>query len=136
MIGMVEVLIWVTLVSTVLVDVTSDPLKVVVYAIGFSAGNYIGSMFEQKLGIGNVRIEVIVMNDHGEELVDQLRDKGYAVTVLEGRGMDCKRDVLLMNIRRKNHQEVIEMIKSLQNNVVITINDVKPVYGGYGILKR
>ena len=135
-IGMVEVIIWVGLVSTVLVDVTSDPLKVVVYAIGFGMGNYIGSIFEQRLGIGNIRIEVIVLDNHGEELAQQLRNKGYAVTVIEGKGMNGNRHVLLMNIRRKNHHEIIDMIKVMQANVVITINDIRPVYGGYGILKR
>ena len=38
--GFFEVLIWVILVSTVLKDITSDPIKVIIYALGFALGNY------------------------------------------------------------------------------------------------
>ena len=134
--GFFEVLIWVMLVSTVLKDISSDPIKVVIYALGFALGNYVGSIFEQKLGIGNVRIEAIVKEVHGQDLVKKIRDKGYAVTVLEGEGMNHSRSVLIMNIPRKNYREVVNMIKNLQYNVVITVNDIKPVYGGYGLLRR
>ena len=134
--GFFEVLIWVVLVSTVLKDITSDPIKVVIYALGFAIGNFVGSIFEQKLGIGNVRIEAIVKEVHGQDLVKKIRDKGYAVTVLQGEGMNYARDVLIMNIPRKKSKEVVDMIKSLQYNVVITVTDIKPVFGGYFMLRK
>lgn len=134
--GFLEVIIWVVLVSTVLSDVSKDPLKVLFYAAGFALGNYTGSLLEERLGIGNVRVEAIVMEDHGLDLTNELRAKGYAVTVIDGKGMNFGRNVLLMNIKRKNYVNVVKLIKEHQENVVITINDIKPVYGGYGILKR
>lgn len=136
LLGFFEVLLWVVLISTVLTNVTEDPIKVIVYAMGFSTGNYVGSLFEQHLGIGNVRIEVIVMDDHGCSLVDKIRSHGYGVTVLDGKGMNSNRQVLIMNIKRKNYLKVVEMIKEFQGDVVITINDIKPIYGGYGLLKK
>lgn len=134
--GFFEVILWVILVSTVLTNITSDPIKVVIYALGFSIGNYVGSVVEHHIGIGNVRIEAIVMEEHGEELATKIRELGYAVTVIDGQGMNFERKVLLMNIKRKNHLEVVHMIKDFQSNVVITVNDIKPVYGGYGLIKR
>lgn len=134
--GFFEVIIWVILVSTILTNITEDPFKVLVYALGFAIGNYVGSIVEQKLAIGNVRIEAIVMEIHGEELANNIRAKGFAVTVIEGKGMNFNRNVLLMNIKRKNHLQVVKMIREVQENVVITINDIKPVYGGHGILKK
>ncbi|MEX1378333.1 MAG: DUF5698 domain-containing protein [Eubacteriales bacterium] len=134
--GFFEVLIWVMLVSTVLRDIINDPVKVVIYALGFAIGNYVGSMVEQKLGIGNVRIEAIVKEVHGQDLVKKIRAHGYAVTVIEGEGMNHSRNVLVMNIPRKNYMEVVNMIKNMQYNVVITVTDIKPVFGGYGMLRR
>lgn len=134
--GFFEVILWVVLVSTVLTNVTEDPIKVVVYALGFAIGNYVGSMFEQRLGIGNVRIEVIVMDHHGDELVEKIRSHGFGVTVIEAKGMQSNRQVLLMNIKRKNYGKVVDMIKEFQGNSVITINDIKPIYGGYGLIKK
>lgn len=134
--GFFEVIIWVVLVSTVLNNLVEDPIKVLVYAAGFAIGNYVGSLVEQRIGIGNVRVEAIVMDDHGIELANKIRNKGFAVTIIEGKGMKGDRHVLLMNIKRKNHLKVVDMIKEAQENVVITINDIKPIYGGHGVLKR
>lgn len=135
-IGFFEVLIWVVLVSTVLDDLTSDPIKLIVYSFGFAIGNYVGTIFEQKLGFGNVRIETIVKEDDGIKLVKELRDNGFGVTVVEGEGMHSKRHVLIMHIKRKRTDKVITLIKELQVNAVITVNEIKPVYGGYGLFKK
>lgn len=135
-IGFFEVLIWVVLVSTVLKDITSDPLKILIYALGFSTGNYVGSIFEQKLGIGTVRIEAIVMEHHGDRLVDELRESGLAVTVIDAKGMNCDRQVLIMHVKRKRLEEVTKKIRLLQGNVVITVNEIKAVYGGFGLIKK
>lgn len=135
-IGFFEVLLWAVLVSNVLKDLTSDPIKLVIYAIGFAVGNYLGTTFEQKLGFGTVRVESIVKEEDGETLAQELRNNGFAVTVIEGQGKDFKRHVLIMHIKRKRTDEAISLIKDLQANVVITVNDIKPVYGGYGILKK
>lgn len=135
-IGFFEVIIWILLVSTVLDDIASDPIKIFVYALGFAIGNYVGTTFEEKLGVGTVRVEVIVREDHGEELAQALRQEGFAVTVLEGEGMNYKRNVLIMHIKRKRTKEAISLIKGLQDNVVITINEIKPIYGGYGVIKK
>lgn len=134
--GFFEVIIWVILVSTVLTNISQDIFKVVAYAAGFGLGNYMGSLLEQKLGIGNVRVEAIVLDEHGLELANAIRAKGYAVTIIEGKGMYSSRNVLLMNLKRKDYSAVVKMIKEQQGNVVITINDIKPIYGGYGVLKR
>jgi uncharacterized protein YebE (UPF0316 family) len=136
MIGLVEVVIWALLVSQVLANLTEDPFKLVVYALGFSIGTFSGSFFEQKLGFGSVRVEIIVKESSGKELGKALRTKGFAVTEVVGQGMNHPRSVLIMHIKRKRSAEAINLIKQLEHNAVITINDVKPVYGGYGILKK
>lgn len=135
-IGFFEVIIWAILIANVLKDITADPIKLVIYSIGFSLGNYLGTTFEQKLGFGTVRIESIVKEEHGVTLARELRNKGFAVTVIEGQGKDFKRHVLIMHIKRKRTEEAVSMIKNIQGNVVITVNEIKPVYGGYGILKK
>ena len=136
LLGFFEVIIRIGLVSTVLKDVTDDPIKVFIYAAGFAIGNYTGSILEQRIGIGNVRVEAIVEDHQGDILANNVRLEGYAVTVMEGSGMSHNRKVLLMNIKRKDYEKVVNIIRSIQNNVVITMNDIRPVYGGHGILKK
>ncbi|NMD37989.1 MAG: DUF2179 domain-containing protein [Christensenellaceae bacterium] len=131
-----EICLWVFIASTVLNDLSNDPIKALIYAAGFSIGNYVGSMFEGKLALGTVKIEAIVMKKHGENLADAIREKGYAVTVVEAKGMNYDRNILYMIIKRKDCKAVCDMIRATEDNVVLTINDIKPVYGGYGFIRK
>ena len=115
---------------------SKDPIKIIVYALGFSVGNYVGSLFEEKLGFGTVRIEAIVNEEDGINLVKTLRERNFAVTVVEGEGMKFKKQVIIMHIQRKGTEEVTKLINNLKGNAFITINEVKPVYGGYGLVRR
>lgn len=135
-IGFFEVIIWIGLVSTVLVNVAEDPIKVVVYALGFGIGNYTGSLIESYLAIGTTNVEVIVHKAHGKEISIALRKLGFAVTAVEGWGMNDKREILYLHIPRKKVQKTVKMITELQPDLVITINDIKSVYGGFGTLKK
>jgi uncharacterized protein YebE (UPF0316 family) len=135
-IGFFEVCIWVVLVSTVLKDISSDPIKLFVYALGFALGNFLGSVFEEKLAIGTTRVEVIVKETDGIELISRIRENGYAVTSISGEGMNSKRTVLIMHVKRKMASKLIRLIHQYQENVVITVNEIKPVYGGFGTLKK
>lgn len=133
--GVLEVCIWLTLVSTVLNNVTEDPMKVVIYAIGFGVGNYCGSIVEEKLALGTSRIEIIVCDGLDEKLKHALRDAGYAVTVLEGEGKDLKRKILISIVPRKKVKEYVKLAKDTEPNLMITISESKPVYGVFGIRK-
>lgn len=136
LIGFFEVLIWVMLISTVLKDISDDPMKVFVYALGFALGNYFGSIFEEKLGVGTSRIEMIVKEEHGEELAQHIRANGYAVTIIKGEGMNFNRSILIAHVKRKRSNDFISMVRRYQENIVITVNEIKAVYGGHGILKK
>lgn len=131
-----EVILWVILVSTVLTNITEDPFKVVIYALGFAVGNYLGSRIENKLAIGTTNIEAIVLKEHGKKLSNDLRTNGLAVTTVDANGMNSRREILILHVQRKKVQETVKLIRSLQENVVITINDIKPVYGGYNLLRK
>ncbi len=135
-IGIFEVTIWLILISTVLSNITEEPIKLVMYVLGFSIGNYAGSLFEERLGVGTTRIEAIVRIEHGKALADELRSRGFAVTVIEGQGMNHMRNVLILHVPRKKAKSIIDDIKRFQENVVVTVNEVKPIYGGFGILKK
>ncbi len=135
-IGFFEVLIWVLIVAAVLDNIAEDPIKVIIYALAFAIGNYVGSYLENKLAIGTVNIEAIVKKIHGKSLSIALREKGFAVTAVDAYGRDDRKEILYMHVPRKRIDETIELIKSFQSDVVITINDIRPVYGGHGILRK
>lgn len=135
-IGFFEVIIWVIVASTVLTNVTEDPVKVVVYALAFAVGNLFGSMIENKMALGTVNIEAIVKKVNGKKLSIELREMGFAVTAVDAYGRDDRKEILYMHVPRKRKNETIEVIKRYQSDVVITVNDIKPAYGGHGILRK
>src|SRR6056297_2984534 len=82
LIAFIECIIWVLVVSTVLVDITSDPVKVIIYCAAFAIGNYIGVSLENKLAMGLSSIQVITEVEEGNELAKLLRDNNFGVTVM------------------------------------------------------
>lgn len=135
-IGFFEVSLWLMLVSSVLTNIMSDPLKVFAYAFGFALGNYTGSIVEEKIGIGLAEVQAIVKMEHGAALAKALRDEGYAVTVMTGEGKNHPRNILLMFVPRKKIKSCVDIIKGAQVDSVITVSEKKPIYGGFGMLRR
>lgn len=135
-IGFFEVVIWVVLAATVLTDVTNDPWKVIIYSLAFAIGNYLGSYVENKMALGTVKVEAIVKKVYGKKLSIALRSMGFAVTALDAYGRDDRKEVLVMHVPRRRTEETIQVIRAFQEDVVITVNDIRPIYGGHGILRK
>lgn len=135
-IGFFEVMIWIMLASTVLSNIADDPFKVVVYGLGFAIGNYTGSILEGKLAIGTTKIEAIVHKEHGKALSIELRKMGLGVTAVEAYGMTDRKEILILQVPRKKVKSTVKLIQSYQKDVVITVYEIKPVYGGYGFIRK
>lgn len=135
-IGFFEVIIWVIVVSTVLTDITEDPFKVVVYAFGFAIGNFVGSKLENMFAIGDANIEVITHKLDGKKMAKHLRANGLAVTSVNAYGMNDKREILFMHVPRKRIKQTVELVRGFEQDVVITVHDIKPIYGGYRLLRK
>jgi uncharacterized protein YebE (UPF0316 family) len=135
-IGFFEVIIWVIVVSTVLTNITEDPFKVVVYAFGFAIGNFVGSKLENMFAIGDANIEVITHKLDGKKMAKHLRANGLAVTSVNAYGMNDKREILFMHVPRKRIKRTVELVRDFQQDVVITVHDIKPIYGGYRLLRK
>lgn len=131
LIAFVECIIWVLVVSTVLVDITSDPIKVVIYCAAFAIGNYIGVTLENRLAMGLSSIQVITEVEEGNELAKLLRDNNFGVTVMKGEGKEKEKEILVLHLKRKRITEAVNLIHSQIENALITVNEVKVVRGGY-----
>lgn len=130
-----EVTLWLFIVTFVLNDLMADPFKAVFYALGFAVGNYIGSLLEEKIGIGLSQVQIIVKAEHGIQLAQDMRKEGYAVTMVMGEGKNFERYILFLYVKRKRIKYLLEVAKASQENAVITVMDTKPLYGGFGIRK-
>lgn len=134
-IGFIEVMIWLSLIGSVLVGIEDDPLRMVVYGLGFACGNYVGSYIEEKLALGVMTINIIVTEENGRVLAGMLRDKKIGVTVVDAEGIEKNRNLLIVHAKRKRKNEILRLIDESKIPTVISVNDTKVIYGGYGIRK-
>ncbi len=127
-----DVLLWLIITGTVLTGYQEDPIRVVVFALAFSVGNYLGSYLDEKLAFGLSSIEVIIdEHDTANELATLLRREDFAVTMLRGHGRDGEREVLLMHVKRKNLKKINSLIKKVVPKALVVVRDAKAVTGGY-----
>lgn len=132
LLGFVEVLIWVLVVSSVLNNITDDPLKIFAYAAGFSLGNFLGVSIESKIAVGLASIQVVINEDDGNALADKLRANEFGVTILDGTGKDdSKKNLLFVQLKRRKIPAAIKLIKEAYPDAYISVNDVKSIVGGY-----
>jgi len=131
-----EIILWLTITGSVVMSLQDDPLKLVVFACAYAAGNFLGSWLEDKLAFGLSTIEVIApCGACVDDMLHSLRDHGFAVTVVDGDGKDGKRKLLMMHLRRKRLPDAIRLINSIEADCLITVTDVKLIRGGYFLKK-
>lgn len=127
----IEVLIWVFVASSVLEGINENPIKAIVYSIGFASGVYLGSIIENKVALGTILIQAILPYDKGLEIAAILRNDGIAVTTVNAEGKDSNKIVLMIYSKRRGKEIIINKIESLEKTALIVSNDVSTLHGGY-----
>ena len=126
----VEIVLWTFVASRVIMGLMEAPIKGVVYSIGFSIGVYLGSKIEGRIAMGRIMLQAIVAKENANILIDGMREKGYAVTILDAHGRDSEKQVLMIFANRKGKEEIIETIQKLDKTSMIITNDVSTLHGG------
>jgi len=127
-IGFFEVLIWLMAITQILNNMTNITYYLA-YAGGFAMGNFIGIFIEDKMAIGTVVIRIITQKD-ATELIDYLKCDGYGVTHIEGQGALGPVKVLFTIVKRKDIQNVLDLIRKFNPLAFFTIEDVRSVRKG------
>lgn len=127
-VGFFEVMIYVTALNKVVSGLSGNPASLIVYALGFATGNYMGSFLEEKLAIGLATIQVITRN---EDLSEIIRKKGFGVTVVQGKGKEGIKDVLIVSLPRKELNNLLNFIQEFDRDAFVTIMDTRASKGGY-----
>ena len=127
--GFFQAAIFVLAISSVLQNL-GNPLNVIGYAAGFATGNVVGMLIEERLAIGHTHMR-IVSSSRGSAIADKLRDEGYAITEIPGRGKDGMVTVLNCSVLRKNVSRVQNLINEIDSEAFITAEDVRPVRRGF-----
>lgn len=128
-IGLVEITVWFLIVKEALNTTNNSVFIVISYALGFSVGTYIGGKISKRFIKSNLEVQVILSNKN-DNVVEEIRKKGYGVTAIEVRGKDEKY-MLYIQIRNNSLESLKKLVKKLDNRAFIVVNETKYVENGY-----
>lgn len=111
-------LVWVLVTGVVVTNLTSDPLKIIFFALGSLVGSYIGSIIEEKIALGDILINCITDN---KNLNNHIKSIGYNTTSI----VSDNKIILLFIIPRKKKKEVLSIIKEIDKSCLIFSEKVK-----------
>jgi uncharacterized protein YebE (UPF0316 family) len=123
-----EISIWLFAIGKVMQNL-SDPLCYLAFAGGFTLGNFLGVMVEEKLAIGNLVVRVITHRTGGE-IVAALKGANYGVTSLDAQGAKGPVQVILTVIPRKELGNVVGLIRTCDDNVFYSVDDLQSATAG------
>lgn len=121
--GFVEVLIWVLVVSSVISTVKENPWYAIAYALGFATGNYLGITIEGRFAFGKQVVRVFTR--HGIEVAAALRAEKVPVTEFEGRGKDGPISMLFIELGRRDASRMLAKIRALDPHCYYVVDDVR-----------
>lgn len=124
-------LIWIFIVSSIISNLSENIIKAIVYASAYALGSYLGITIENKLAIGYSSLQVIVREAEGYPLANQLREHGFGVTIWQGESYNYNRSIVLIHLKSRQIHDAIKLINETVDDAVITIHDIKSVYGGF-----
>jgi len=124
LLGFIEVVVWLSVISMTLTRIEENPLLGLFFALGFSIGNVLGIVVERRIPLGNLTLRA-VGGDEIRTLAKSLQDKGLGTTLLKGEGFGGERNMLFCFMPKRALPTVNKVLKPLRNDIFYTLD-----YGG------
>jgi uncharacterized protein YebE (UPF0316 family) len=113
LLGLLEVAMWLIVISAVITQIAAKPILGVFYALGFSTGNAVGILVERKIALGRITLHVISATK-GAEMAQKLRDLGFGVTAFRGEGKDGPVTLLYVVCERREFRRALDAVRQIQ----------------------
>ncbi len=124
LIAFVEIFIWFYAAKEALVSNSTSLCIVVSYALGYATGTFIGTLINEKFisGIYSLKVSLKGVN---EKMIKKLNSICLDVVNLKGES----KDILFLEVDKKNYKELIDNIYKIDKSASIVINDAKFIRG-------
>lgn len=129
--GFIDVIIWFLVVKEALNTNINSIWIALSYAGGYAAGTFIGTTLSHKLIAGKVLVQVIL--DSGIKCkIDKIRKYGYAVSEVHAKGKaNTDKLMLFIEVDKNNLNDLNKIIKEIDKNAFIIVNETKYVENGF-----
>lgn len=126
--GFFEVSIWLFAIGQVMRNLNRLDCAVA-FAGGFSLGNFLGVMLEQKLALGHVVVQVTTQND-AAALVTSLRSGSYGVTSVNARGARGPVQVVYTVVPRRELAKVLSLVQDFDRQAFYAVHYLQTTAAG------
>lgn len=125
-IAFLEVIIY-TLAASQAFKYVNSPIVLVMYALGYASGSFIGITIDEKMSKG-ILFMMVITKDDNLELANSLRNNGYGVTSSKGYGMNGEKTQLTIVVENNKLKTLTELVQNYDKDAYIVNLDVKNVY--------
>lgn len=127
-ISVFEVIIYVYALGLV-VSQLGDFTRLLFYALGYAAGQLVGSKLEELLAVGYTTVQVVAQSP--TQLPHTLRQHGFGVTTWQGTGRDGNREVLFVVLQRRRTGELFGLIEEYEPAAFALLMEPRSFRGGF-----
>ena len=131
-IGFFEVFIWFVIVQEALNTPLQSIWIAVSYSLGFAAGTIIGGYITNYFIRTPITLQIITTN---QEMAGYLRDKVFGVSVIDVRGKDGIKNMLILETTDKHYRELMSMIRLVDEKAFVVVDEKKYVHNGFFLHK-
>ena len=125
----IEITIYVVGLGLVL-DRLDNVWNIVVYALGYGVGIYLGMKIEDRLALGYTLVTAIVP-EHALDTANELRRRGYGVTATQAIGREGNRFVMEILTPRSNELQLYSEIEEISPKAFVVSYEPKYISGGF-----
>jgi uncharacterized protein YebE (UPF0316 family) len=123
----VEVVVWITAVSQVILRIRESPVLVVAFAGGFATGNAVGILLERRLALG--RCVVRMITSEGREVAHILSSAGQVRGVFDSQADGSARRLVFATLARSDLPEAVRRVKEVDPDVFYVVERFSQING-------
>ncbi len=125
--GIFEIVIWITVVGTVISQLKENPVLIVFYALGYATGNVVGILVERKIALGPIILKLIVEDSKKDKIIKVFQKLELEVTSFNGMGTRGPVTELYTVCRRRDLKLIIPKIRNIDPNTFYVTEQARDV---------
>jgi uncharacterized protein YebE (UPF0316 family) len=126
--GFFEITIWLFAIGQIMRNL-ADPFCYLAFAGGFTLGNYLGVVIEERLALGTVLVRLITPRDP-VVLIERLKQAEYGVTTVAAEGVNGPVSVVLTVVPRKELKSVVALLRAFDPHGFHSVDDLQTATHG------